>query len=124
MAVIERADAPQTAQHVGEVAAENATIGVQLVDHDIAKVGEQLHPAGVMGQHAGVQHVGVGDDDVAGLADRLAGADRRVTVVRVGLEIDLHLTDEAVKLGQLILRQRLGRKQVERSGLRVLEHRL
>ena len=77
-----------------------------------------------MGQHAGVQHVGVGDDDVAGLADRLAGADRRVTVVRVGLEIDLHLTDEAVKLGQLILRQRLGRKQVERSGLRVLEHRL
>ena len=34
--------------------------------HDIAQVLEQLDPLGMVRQDAGVQHVGVGDDDMAG----------------------------------------------------------
>ena len=124
MAVVEGAHPPQPAQHVRQVAAEDAPVGVQLVDDDVAEVGEQLHPAGVMGQHPGVQHVRVGDHDVAGLTNRLASADRCVAVIGVGLEVDLHLADEAVQLGQLVLGQRFGGKQIQGACFRIAEHRL
>ena len=103
---------------------EDAPVGVQLIDDDVAEVGEQLYPACVMWQDAGVEHVGIGDDDVAGLADGLPCAYWCVAVVGVGLEVDLQLADQTVKLGQLILRQRLRRKKVERPRLGVAEHRL
>ena len=124
VAVVKGADAPEAAQHVREVAAEDAAVGVQLVDHDVAQVGEQFDPARVVWQHAGVQHVRVGDDDVAGLSNRLPGADRRVAVVGVGFEVDLQGADQAMQFGELILRQCLGRKQIERPRLVVTEHRL
>src|SRR6266550_2237045 len=91
--VIEGAHPPQAAEHVRQVTAEDAPVGVQLIDDDVAEVGEQLYPACVMWQDAGVEHVGIGDDDVAGLADGLPGAYWCVAVVGVGLEVDLQLAD-------------------------------
>ena len=70
---VELADAPQPAQHVGQVAAIDAAIVVQLIDHDVAQVFEALRPFGVMRQNAAVQHVGIGEHHVGPLADRLAG---------------------------------------------------
>ena len=44
------ADAPQAPEHVRDVAAEDAAVGVQLVDDDVAQVLEQLGPLRVVRQ--------------------------------------------------------------------------
>ena len=69
------------------MAAEDAAVAVQLVDHDVAQVLEEPDPLGVVRQDAGVEHVRVGDDDVAGLADAAAHGGRRVAVVGERLEV-------------------------------------
>ena len=40
----------QPAEDVGDVAAEDAAVGVRLVDDDVAQLLEQLEPLGVMRQ--------------------------------------------------------------------------
>ena len=82
---VEAADAPQAADDVGDVAAEHAAVGVQLVDDDVLQVLEQLEPLGVVREDRGVQHVGVGDHHVPGGAHDRAHVRRRVAVVRVRL---------------------------------------
>ena len=70
----------QPPQHVGDVGAEDAAVGVGLVDDDPVEVGEEVAPALVVGQQADVEHVGVGEDEVVAAADRrplLASACRR-----------------------------------------------
>ena len=75
------ADAPQPPQHVAEVAAEHAAIGVQLVDDDVAQVLEQLRPARVVRQDARVQHVGIAEHQVRARPNRPPRVLRRVAVV-------------------------------------------
>ena len=72
---------PQPAQHVGHVRAEHPAVDVRLVDHHPGEVGEHVAPVAVVGQHAHVQHVRVGQDQVGALADRPALLARRVAVV-------------------------------------------
>ncbi len=72
---------PQPPQHVGDVRAEDAAVGVRLVDDDPAEVGEEVAPALVVGQDPDVEHVGVGEDEVVAAADRRALLARRVAVV-------------------------------------------
>ena len=76
----------------------------------------------------GVQHVGVGERDVGAGADRLARVGRRVAVVGVHADrLATGLADERrqlVQLGHLILRQRLGRKEVQRARRAVLQDRV
>ena len=76
-----RADPQEAPEHVRHVAAEEAAVGVQLVDDDDPDLLEQLEPLGVVGQDRGVEHVGVGDHDLAGGPDRRADGRRRVAVV-------------------------------------------
>ena len=56
---VEARDAPQPPQHVGQMAAEHAAIGVQFVQHDVAQVLKQALPARVVRQDSRVQHVRV-----------------------------------------------------------------
>ena len=84
---VEAADAAQAADDVGDVAAEDAAVLVQLVDDDVAQVLEELHPLGVVRQDAGVQHVRVRDDDVPGLAHLAARVAGRVAVVGERLDV-------------------------------------
>jgi hypothetical protein len=42
------------------MAAEDAAVDMQLVDHHVAQVGKERRPAGVVGQDTLVQHVRVG----------------------------------------------------------------
>ena len=110
----------QPPQDVGQVAAEHAAIGVQLVDHHEAQVLEQLGPARVVRQDARVQHVGIAQHHVRLAADRAARVRRRVAVVgehadRSAPESPLHQLGQRVQLRELILRQRLGREQIERA---------
>jgi hypothetical protein len=118
---VERADPLEPAQHVGDVAAEHTPIRVDLVDHHVAQVLEELRPLGVVRQDRLVEHVGVGDDDVAVQADRLARVARGVAVESEGLHPEVAGIVELQQFGHLVLRQRLGREQVE--GLGVALHR-
>ena len=111
------AHAPQPAQHVGQVAAEHAAVRVQLVDDDVAEVLEELGPLRVVRQHARVQHVGIGQDDVRAPADGAARVLRRVAVVGEHADLDVRrardLLRQPVEFGELVLRQGLRRKQVQ-----------
>jgi len=94
------------------VAAEHTAIGVQLIDHDIAQILEQARPARVVRQNSRVQHVRIRQDDVPLLADGLAGIARRVAVIREDAKPVFEPLVQVVELGELILRQRLGRKKI------------
>ncbi len=63
------------------MAPEDAAIGMQFVEHNVAKVFEQTSPARVMRQDSGVQHIWIGEHNVAALANRHARVRRRVTVI-------------------------------------------
>ena len=118
---VERRDPLQAANDVGQVGAEHAAVDVQLVDHHEAQSLEELAPLGVMRQHARVQHVRIGDDDAAPFADRAPHGCRRVAVVGVGRYRQAAAQHHSVQLGLLVLRQRLGREQIERGRLGVAQ---
>jgi hypothetical protein len=65
------------------VAAEDAPVVVKLVDDDVLEVLEEVDPLGVVGQDSGVEHIRVGEDDLADRPDCLAGVLGRVSVVGV-----------------------------------------
>ena len=81
LAAVERAHAPQPPQHERHVRAEDAAVGVRLVDHDVREVGQHVRPAPVVGQDADVQHVGVRQDRIGEAAHEVALLARRVAVV-------------------------------------------
>ena len=106
-------DAPEPSEHVGDVGAEHAAVDVRLVDDHDREVGEEVPPRGVVREDPEVQHVGVGEDDVAVAADRRALLARRVAVVdREPGVLDV----EAVERARLVLGERLRRVEVERAG--------
>ena len=119
---VEPAQAKKPADDVGQVGAEHAAIGVNLVDNDVAQVLKQLDPLGVVRQDARMQHIRIGDDDVTGLADLPSGRRGRVAVVGVGLHVHAHRLDELVELRDLIGGQRLRREEVQRARIRLMQN--
>ena len=113
LGAVDRRGPAQPPQHVADVRAEHAPVDVRLVDDHEGQVGEQVAPGGVVGQDPDVQHVGVGEDQVAALADRRALGARRVAVV--DRRPDLLVQPEAVQRARLVLGQRLGRVEVQRA---------
>ncbi len=118
-----RTDALEPAQDVGEVRAEDAAIGVQLVDDDVAQVLEQRRPLRVVGQDPRVEHVGVRQHQVGPGPHRAAGVLRRVAVVGEHAHLG-HRLRQRLQLRELVLGQRLGREQIEDAGFRTLDERL
>ena len=106
---VEGADALQPPDHVRHLAAEQAPIGVELVDDHELEAREQTPPPCVMGQESGMQHVGVGHHDVATLTDGGPAPGWRVAVVGVDPKVDRKPGFERAQLGQLVLCQGLGR---------------
>src|SRR5580700_11071128 len=106
------------------MAAENSSVGVKLVDHNVAKVFEQARPAGVLRQDTRVQHVRVGEHYVALFADSPAGVGGRVTVVSKNAEAVIQSLVEAVKFRELILGKSFGRKQIQSASVRILKNRI
>jgi hypothetical protein len=107
------ADPQQPPQYVGDVAAEQPTIGVQLVDYDDAKLLEELEPFRVVRQDSGVEHVGVRHYHLTGRSD--GGSDRVRCVPVVGGCVDLEAggTAQRAQLRDLVLAQGLGREKVQ-----------
>ena len=95
---------------------------------DVAQVLEQLRPARMVRQDARVHHVRVAEHEVRARANRPARVLRRVAVV--GEHADLLAEPRRdrlahrLQLGELILRERLGRKQIQRAARRILQDRI
>ena len=104
------------------MAAENAAIGVQFVQHDVAQIFEEAHPFGVVRQNAGVQHVRVGENHVAALANGFARVAGRVAVIGEDAEAVIETRSEIVQFGELVLRQRLGGKEIQRARVGIFKH--
>ena len=121
MTAVELAQAHQPAEHIGQVAAEDAAVGVDFVNHDIPQVLKQLDPLGVMGQDAGMQHIRVGHHDVACLPHGAAGCGGRIPVVCIGFDINTHALDHVIQLADLVGGQGLCRKQIECPGVLILQ---
>ena len=106
----------QAPEDVRDVRPEDAAVDVRLVDDDEAEVREHVAPAVVVRQHADVEHVRVGQDDVRPLADLPAPLALGVAVVDRRLD---PLQAERLQRAGLILRERLRRVEVERAALRL-----
>ena len=121
ISAVEAADAAQAADHVGHVRAEHAAVGVDFVDDDDAQAAEKLGPVGVVRQDAGVQHVGVAEQQSGAFADAFALALRRVAVVGRHGHIRLQGLDQRSQLGQLVVGQGFGGEEVEGAGVGIVE---
>ena len=110
-------DAEQATEHVRHVGAEHPLVRVELVDHDVAQVLERPRPRGVVRQHPGVQHVGVGDDDPPALARRAPRVGRRVAVIDHGGRGSACVPHQVAQSRLLIAGERLGRIKVDGAGV-------
>ena len=121
MAAVKCAQAHETAQNVCQIAAEHAPVAVNFVHHDVFQVFKQLHPFGVLGQDAAVQHVRVSHHHMPSLSHGPAGGGGRVAVVGEGLDVRAQKLDQLVQLGHLIGGQGFGGEEVQRPGVGVFE---
>ena len=99
-------ETPQSAQHVGDVGAEDAPHDVELVDDDERQLRQEVTPAGVTGEDADVEHVGVGEHDVGVAPHPRPGVPVGVAVVGGGLKAR---HPEPLEAAALIPGERLGR---------------
>ena len=106
------------------MAAVYAAIVVQLVDDHIAQILEQLGPARVVRQNAGVQHVRIGEHDVGALADGLAGVLGRIAIVGECPDLGPHFVDGALQFVELVFGQRLGREQIHGAGAGIVQQQI
>ena len=120
------ADALQAAQHVGQVAAEHAAIRVQLVDDDEVAGSRTASPSA--DGAAGCPSAPCRDCSArCARACEWCGAHpaacrRRRCARRSSLAADLaNRAGELVQLRHLILRERLGREQIQRARRRILQ---
>ena len=111
-------------QHVAQMTAKHAAIRVQLIDHDVSQILKQPRPPRVMRQNPGVQHVGIRQDEMSLFADGFARVARCVAVVRENTESIFEAAIQIVQFGELILRERLRRKKINRARVAVFEDRV
>src|SRR6267143_3602805 len=69
IAAVETCNPAKAAENVTQMAAEDAAVSVQFVENDVAEIFKKARPASVMREDAGVQHVRIGQDNVAFFAN-------------------------------------------------------
>jgi hypothetical protein len=93
--------------------AEDAAIGVGLIDDHVAQAAEELIPVGVVRQDAGMQHVWVGQYDAGILADGGAVLLRGVAVIDSRCQVPgIRSQAEGCQGGELVLGECLGGKDI------------
>ena len=114
------ADPAQPAQHVRDVRAEDAAVGVALVDHDVLQPAQERRPPRVRRQDSAVQHVRVRQHEPGVRPNPVPLRRLGVAVEGRGADVRQH---QRAERPQLVGRERLGRRQVERGRLAVGEQR-
>jgi hypothetical protein len=84
---------------------------MELVNHDVAQILEQLYPFRVVGQNAGMQHVRIGENDVGFVADGAAGILRCIAIVGMAGKRAAHGIGEALQFEALVFSKRLCREE-------------
>src|SRR5690606_565822 len=127
LGTVESCNAPKTLNDVRHVRAKNSTVGVHLVENDVAKSLKEGGPLGVIGKDPRVEHVGVAQDNAplfTGLSACVAGA---VAIEGNGRKGQSTLLDQLVEAVLLITWKRLSRIKEESGGAGVsgqsLQHR-
>ena len=108
---VQRGDPPQPAQDLGDVRPEDAPVVVALVDDDVLEARPERRPPPVPRQHRAVQHVGVGEDVLAEVARPVPLLAAAVPVVGGHPDVEA----EGLERGELVLGERLGRREVEHA---------
>ncbi len=116
---VDGGDPAQAPEHVRDVRSEDPPVDMRFVDDDEPQVGEEVSPAVMVRQDADVDHVGVGEDDVRGAPDVAPVLEGRVAVVDRRPQPGQR---ERAQRPELVLRERLGRIEVQRAHLRVSRH--
>ena len=102
-------DSPQTSDYIRHMRSKNTSVGVNLVYHDIFEVAKQIGPSGMVGQDSQVEHVRVGEHNIAHRLDKRPLFARGIAVIcsrpNVGQTVQVDFTE-------LILREGLRRKNI------------
>ena len=85
---------------------------MQLVQDNVSKVLKQMDPLRIMRQDRRVQHVGISENDPGLQTNLPALVGRSIPIVGLDSNRGSYGRDQLSELGQLILGQSLGRKQV------------
>ena len=107
------ADPAQPAQHVRHVRAEDAAVGVALVDHDVAQPAQERRPPRVRGQDPRCSMSGF--VSTSRECARTQSRSARLGVAVEGGGADVRRAPAQRSGAQLVGRERLGRRQVERG---------
>ena len=113
---VARADATKSADDVRDMRAEDAAVGVALVDHDEAQSAQERRPVRVPWQDAAVHHVRIGEHEARIGPYPFALLPRRVAVVDGGTDIGRR---NLAQRAQLVGGERLRRREVERGRPRI-----
>src|SRR5262249_24227414 len=105
LASIKPHDTAQPTKNVAKMAAENATINIEFVQHDIAQILEQARPAHVIRQDSGVQHVRIHQNHIAFFADGFACIGEHIAVVNENPETVSEPLIQIIKFRKLVLRE-------------------
>ena len=101
---------------------EDPPVGMDFINDHISQVLEEPDPFGMMGEDPGMEHVRIGNHDMAAEPDRGSGISRRVPVIGKGGDRGVQRLDQGIQLMELVLGQGLGRKEIEGTGLGFTEH--
>ena len=93
---------------------------MNFVDNDILEVFKEFDPFGMVRQDPGVQHVRIGHHDVPRLTHGAPGSGRRIPVIGIRLDIDMHGLNQFIQLGNLIRRKGFCREKIQGSRIRIL----
>ena len=97
--------------------AEHAPVHMGLVDDHESEIREQICPRRMIGQDPEVEHVGIGEHEIAPLANRRPFLARSVTVIDG--RADRLRQAEGMERSRLVLGQRLGWIEVQSARLPV-----
>ena len=116
VAAVHRRETGKSSQHVGDVRAEDPSEHVQLVDHDETETSQEGRPLAMVGQKAVVEHLGIGQQHVGPVAYPGPLLRRGIAVIGAGHDPIEPRSARQVRDGaELVLGQRLGRKEQERG---------
>jgi hypothetical protein len=78
---VEFCHALQPPDYIGEMRTEHAAVGVHLINYNESQIAEKVRPVGVMRQNSGMEHVGVGENDIGVFTDNRTMGLGRIAVV-------------------------------------------
>jgi hypothetical protein len=104
------------------MAAKNSPIIVEFINHHVFEIFEKFYPFSMMGQNSRMEHIWIGDDNVALTANCFSGILGSVSIIGKNFDFFFQKIDDFIQFGPLILRKSLGREKINSPGRRIAEN--